>query len=310
MESLIEVRNIFKKFGNKIILQNINLQINKGDIFGIIGGSGAGKTVFLKLLIGFLKPDKGTILLTNENIHNKISHIRKTFGFCTQDHCFYPELTVLENINYSGRIYQVNSKIMKRTCNALLNLLELESYKDTIAKNLSGGTQRRLDIICSMIHSPRVLLLDEPLTGLDPILRKKMIKILREINALGITIILSSHYLDEIEDFCTNIGILNKSELMICDTPQNVRDKYAKYTILKICSSPGNYAKILEKINQLISLKQSKITKTELELHLARPTDNSNFYKIVNIISSQGETITLIEYELPKLNETFENLIT
>lgn len=310
MGQILQVRNLSKSFGKKEVLKNISLEIQKGEIFGIVGGSGVGKTVLLKTLIGFIKPNKGIILFEDVDIHQRLNYIRKNFGFSTQEHCFYPELSVKENINYFGKIYKVKSNELKRSSEIFLKLLELEEYRNIVAKNLSGGTQRKLDISCAMIHSPKILLLDEPLSGLDPILRKKIIKILKEINKLGVTIVISSHYLEELEDFCTRILILDKGNVVSCDTPRNIIDKYANYFIINIISEPGDYNKILTSLNSNnIKLINWEITTNGLNLYVPKNQDKLMFYKILNLISKSGETIKSINYNLPRLNEIFEKLM-
>jgi len=307
---ILQVSNLSKSFGKKEVLKNINLDIQKGEIFGIVGGSGVGKTVLLKTLIGFIKPNKGIILYENIDIQKRLNYIRRIFGFSTQEHCFYPELSVKENINYFGKIYRVKNNDLKRNSEIFFRLLELDEYKNIIAKNLSGGTQRRLDIYCSMVHSPKILLLDEPLSGLDPILRKKIINILKEINKLGITIIISSHYLEELEDFCSRIAVLNKGMVVTCDAPKNIIDRYAPYTIISIISEPGNYSNILKVLNlNNINLINFEITSNGLILHIPREIDKLLFYRILNLISQSGETIKGINYNLPRLNEIFEKLV-
>ncbi|MFH1440410.1 MAG: ABC transporter ATP-binding protein [Candidatus Woesearchaeota archaeon] len=227
MEKIIEFVDIEKNFKNNKVLDNLNLSINKGELIGLIGKSGEGKTTLLRVLIGFYKIDNGRIIFKDKDITKKTEMIRDGVGFCTQDNSFYPELTIEENLFYYGRLYKIKRKTLIHQVNRLLDLVGLEEHKKTLSNSISGGMKRRLDFAISMIHEPEILILDEPTAGLDPIMRKTLWDLIEKINKEGKTVIVSSHLLDFIEEKCNKIGILSKGKVHLF-TMANLKKKYPK----------------------------------------------------------------------------------
>jgi len=225
----IEFENISKKFGNTLVLDNLNLSIPYGEITAIIGPSGSGKTTMLNLLIGFVKPTKGRILFQSRNIIKDFSNVTTLFGFAAQEFSFYGELTVEENLYYFGNLYKLKKEELKARADELLKLLDIDYARKTLAKRLSAGMGRRLDIACSLIHNPKVLILDEPTQDLDPILRKELVGSIRKINReRETTVIITSHLLGEIDDLCDNIGILYKGKIVKIGSPEQLKRFYGK----------------------------------------------------------------------------------
>jgi ABC-2 type transport system ATP-binding protein len=201
----IVFRNIFKSFGSKNVLKNLNLSVHKGEVYGLIGPSGCGKSTLMKLLLGIYAPDKGDIIIDGKSLSKNLLEIRKYVGYVTQENSFYYKLTVLENMIYYNNLYGT------RTGNArLLRILKdvnLDKSIDVVSERISGGMKRRLDFAISLIHDPEILVLDEPTTGLDPLLVKQFWEIVKMQKK---TLIVSSHIFSEIEDNCTKFGIMNK----------------------------------------------------------------------------------------------------
>ena len=234
----IEFENITKKFNNNLVLDNLSLTIPYGEITGIIGPSGSGKTTMLSLLVGFIKPTKGRILFQSRTILKDYSNVTSLFGFATQEFSFYPELTIEENLFYFGNLYKIKKEEVKARADELLKLLEIDYARKTLARRISAGMGRRLDIACSLIHNPKVLILDEPTQDLDPILRKELVATVRKINKdRETTIIITSHLLGEIDDLCDIIGILYKGNIVKIGTPDQLKKHYGKKTIDEVFTS-------------------------------------------------------------------------
>ncbi len=225
----IQFDHITKKFGKKVVLDDLNLNIPYGKIFGIIGSSGSGKTTILNILVGFLKPNDGKVLFQSRDIRNDMRTIEKQFGFAAQDCSFYDNLTVQENLYYFGNLYGLNSKELKVKTNELVSFVELEDAIETLGSRLSMGMKRRLDIACSLINKPKVLILDEPTQDLDPILRREIITLIRRLNKEeNTTVIITSHLLGEIEELCDEIGILQEGKIVEIGSPSFLKKKYSK----------------------------------------------------------------------------------
>jgi len=182
---LIEIKKVTKIFGRNTVLNDVDLNIPQNKIFGIIGESGSGKTTLLKSIIGFVKPDSGIITFEGREVSRSMETIRERFGFASQENCFYPKLNVRENLEFFGTLYGLSSKLIDSNIKKLLKFVELEDAEKTLAENLSSGMQRRLDIACSLINNPKVLIMDEPTQDLDPVLRKEIVNLIRKINENG-----------------------------------------------------------------------------------------------------------------------------
>ncbi len=218
--------NISKSFGTKKVIHRLTLSIHHREIFGIIGKSGAGKSTLLKLLIGFYSVDSGKILFQGKDITHNAAFIKQLVGFCTQENSFYPELTVQENLYYYGRLYGLDGKELRKRERELLDVVGLLQNTHTVARNLSGGMKRRLDFAISLVHQPSLLILDEPTTGLDPITEKTIWDLIQDLAKQGISIIIISHMLEYVEEYCNTIGFLANGHILFTGSPEHLRKKY------------------------------------------------------------------------------------
>ncbi len=300
---LIEVKSLKKSFADQVILKDIDINIDKGEIIGLIGASGAGKTTLLRTLIGFYRIDGGQILLNGNSIGNNIEAIRQYMGFSSQDNCIYQDLTPLENLEYFGKLHGLDMDTIKDRAKKLLELVELADSANILSKNLSGGMQRRLDVACSMIHGPRVLIMDEPTTGLDPVLRKHMSNLIERINSAGTTIIISSHLLEDIEHLCKKIAIMYKGRMVAFGTPAEIKDKYSSSQEIILETHPGNYKEIAESLPKGL-LTRWTIRGHKLVIYSQEP--EQVLHDILHILEKNGEKLLDVDVNKPSLNEVFE----
>ncbi len=307
-ETILKVENLKKSFGRKEILKSINFEIAEGEIFGIIGMSGSGKSVLLKTMINFWKPTSGRIIYKNANIR-KLA-FRKTFGFSTQESCFYPEMSVEENLKHFGRLYGLQSKFINQRIKELLEILELEDCAKQSASQLSGGMEKRLDIACSLIHKPKILFLDEPTLELDPILRKEVMNLILKINREeGVTILMASHLLGGIEAMCNNIAILHEGRIIEYGNPSELRERFGKNEEIHLKIASGNYKKILKMLEgKKNSLGINKMIIDHLMVIYCRDSEKILDY-LLNRIKKMGEKIVDLHVSKPSLTEVFETVI-
>lgn len=214
--TIISVSEVYLSYDKNIILKDLNFSLNKDEVLGIIGMSGAGKTTLLNLLAGLIYPTHGKI---------KINTKKSKLGYSFQQPCFFEELTIQENIQYFASLYHLDKEITRQRIEKLLKALELYDFKDQYAKKLSGGMKKRLDLILSLINEPELLLLDEPIGELDPILREKVNHLIKEYNKTGKTIVLTSHYFSDIFDFCTHLLILHKGQKLFFGPVDELKEK-------------------------------------------------------------------------------------
>ena len=316
--SVVRVRNLSKSFGNKIVLRNINIEIFSGEILGLIGMSGHGKTTFLNTLIGFLRPEIGDVefklehLLDYENAtdqfrsvyysHDEAKHI---FGFAAQNPSFYSELTVEENLDYFGAMYGLSKDIRRTNTKILLNLIGIYNSRQVKARNLSGGMQKRLDIACALIHDPKILILDEPTADLDPVLRKQMWNIIKKINEKGTTILMASHFLDEVEAFCDRIAVLRKGEMIHIGSPDELKDTISKDEEIILQTYPGNYPYLIRHLGGR-KLGVDKVVNDGQKVTIYTRRAEGVLHRILHVIEHSKETLVSVNVKKPSLDEIFE----
>ncbi len=302
-ERLISFQSVVKKFDKRTIINNLSLDIPDGDFFGVVGLSGSGKTTLLNMLIGFWRPTNGKILFQGKEVWSNQSWASTFFGFSTQGGSTYDNLTVMENLRYFGKMYNMMGSDIASRSKELLALVELTGNENLLATELSTGMQRRLDIACALMHNPKVLVLDEPTKDLDPFLRKEVLAMLKKINLGGTTIVMTSHLLDEIETVSNKIAILHNGKMLCCDTPINLKNKYSKEDEMQLKTYPGNYEALAKDLRAL-----------KIERVIVKPTSiiayTSNAEQVLplvwNIAKKRKEHILELKLSKPSMEEIFE----
>ncbi len=311
MASLIEVFNLSKSFGNKLIIDNVSFSINKGEIFGIIGQSGAGKTVLLKSLIGFYKPEQGDILYDSQSIFNQQKQLTSYVGFASQKHSIYYDLTIKENLHYFGRLYGLGKKEIFENSRRVLELVELSGFEEELVENLSGGMQRRVDLACAMIHFPNILILDEPTSGLDPVLRKHMSWLIQKISSGGTTVILSSHFMNEIEPLCNRILMLKDGKMVAYGSPAELLAKFSSSYEITLRTYPGDYASILKILGSVgMNILSSKLENNKLVMYVPPQKCAADYLEtIVSHLGKIKESLIEIQLNHLSLENLFERMV-
>lgn len=302
-EPLIEMKEVMKRFGNKTVLNGINLRIDNKDIFGIIGTSGSGKTTILNILVGFLKASNGTVAYNSRKLASVQNLVNQTFGFASQSGSYYQKLTVGENMEFFGRMYNMKNNDIKEMTNEILAMVDLNESRNKLANELSTGMQRRLDIACAMMHSPNVLILDEPTEDLDPILRKELLALIKRINAeKDTTIIMTSHLLGEIELICNKIAILNNGRVQEQGSPDELKEEYSKNYEISLQTKSEEYGHMIKALNRhncrVFDKKHRIIAYTE------RPEDAVKI--MLGLAKSKKDKIIELSLNKPSLEEVFE----
>lgn len=304
----IQIQDITKAFGINIVLDDINLDISYGDIFGIIGISGSGKTTLLNILIGFFKPDKGSVIFQSRDLLKDLSNVKQQFGFASQSGSFYDKLTVKENLFYFGRMYNVPDTELNDIVPELLRLVELEDAENTLGGKLSSGMQKRLDIACSLVHNPKVLILDEPTEDLDLILRREINNLLKKINKeKNVTMIITSHLLSEMEDVCNKVAILNNHKILASGTIDELKNSLSKSVEIILKTENKNYEYAMKHINAYNEVRGIKVRNERLYVYSQNPL--FTLQNLIKLLDVKKERIVEINVNRPTLNEVFEELI-
>ena len=230
--NIISISNVCKNYKTKKALDNVSLEIKKGELFGLLGVNGAGKTTLIKILCGLTKKTSGNVLINDLNLDNDIDKIKEIIDISPQETSVAQNLTVKENLNFFANIYNTTNKIEE-----VVNIFKLNDVLNQKAKTLSGGYKRRLSIAIALISQPKILFLDEPTLGLDVFARRELWKIIDELKK-NITIILTSHYLEEIENLCDRVAILSNGKLLqtgtIKEIKQNTKTKNFEDAFIKL----------------------------------------------------------------------------
>ncbi len=231
----ITTESLTKSFNSLTAVDGLTISVSEGEIFGLVGPDGAGKTTVMRLLTGILDPTSGDAWVAGHHISQEAEALKEEIGYMSQRFGLYPDLTVMENINFYADIYYVPRKGREERIEQLLAFSNLTPFKRRQAGNLSGGMKQKLGLACALIHTPKVLFLDEPTNGVDPVSRRDFWRILYQLLREKVTIFVSTAYLDEAER-CNRVGLIHKGELLACGSPDEVK-KLMRGTIVEVRSS-------------------------------------------------------------------------
>ncbi len=314
VEKVMRIEHISKVYGKRIkALDDINLTIPLGRIFGILGPNGSGKSTLLRLIANIDRQTSGKIIIRGKEILQNPTWIRKYFGYCPQDPVFYSHLTVRENLVLLAELHNLQPEIYRPAIQHMLDDLDLSPKENELAKDLSGGQKQRLSLIQSLIHAPKILLLDEPTTGLDVHSRSLIQKYLKSMSEQGLTVILSSHDLSEMEDLCDQVAILAEGRVIANAMPAElikecvqvqyiveIIGKGEMVSFLKICCA-SDKIECLEK-NQNLSTNSFKIT-------LGIKGDWETAIKLQEIVKNSGTEVSQILLHKSSLEDAYRILL-
>ena len=228
MNEIIKIEQLHKSYDEINAVNGISLIVQAGEMFGLVGPDGAGKTTTIRILCGLLKPDSGRVELLGSDLRKNKKEIQNQIGYLSQKFSLYGDLSIDENIEFFAEIHNV--KEFKARRDELLSFTRLTPFRDRLAEKLSGGMKQKLALACSLIHKPKIIFLDEPTTGVDPVSRRDFWKILSDLQKEGITIMMTTPYLDEAER-CNRVALMNNGEIIAVDTPQNIKTSIHKNVI-------------------------------------------------------------------------------
>ncbi len=226
----IKAQGLTREFGSLAAVNNLNLEIEEGEIFGLVGPDGAGKTTTMRLLTGILEPTSGEAWVYNKHIVKESDSLKDNIAYMSQRFGLYEDLTVMENLNFYADIFGVPIKERVSRIDRLMSFSGLTPFKKRLTRHLSGGMKQKLGLSCALIHTPKVLFLDEPTSGVDPVSRRDFWQILYQLLKEKVTILFSTSYLDEAER-CRRVGLIHKGRLLKCDIPANIKKERNAQTL-------------------------------------------------------------------------------
>lgn len=299
---MIHIENLVKRYGDLVALNHLSLDIHEGEIFGLLGPNGSGKTTAINCLLSLLKYDKGTIEIFGQPMTPDNYQAKQQIGIVLQNVAVFDELTVYENIDYICGLYVSDKKKRKKLVDDAVQFAGLEDYCKMRPKKLSGGLLRRLNIACGIAHKPRLIIMDEPTVAVDPQSRNKILEGIQKLNAQGSTIIYTSHYMEEIEQICTRIAIMDHGRVIASGTSEELKK------MIKTGETITVEAILLEEkhLRDIRSLPHVFDLHYENQILVLRCTGaQHNLIRLLNYLQSQDITFGRVFSELPTLNDVF-----
>ena len=300
----IEVNNLTKKFNGFTAVDSISFTVRKGEIFGFLGANGAGKSTAIRMLCGILEPTSGDAIVGGFSVKDEPDKVKKNIGYMSQRFSLYNDLTVEENIDFFGGVYGLEGNEFNKRKKWVLKTANLEGKEKTITSSLPGGIKQRLALSTAVIHKPQIVFLDEPTSGVDPISRRRFWDLIHELSSEGITVLVTTHYLEEAEH-CGNIILINEGKLIAEGTPKELKTNYLKNTILEIESE--NIVTAME-----ILEKENFVDETSIfgnQVHIIVNDNYKDEEQVRKILKENSIEVKRIDKIVPSLEDVFIHLL-
>ena len=301
-EMIVRVKNLVKRYGELLALDHLSFTVNDGEVFGLLGPNGSGKTTAINCILSLLEYDKGEVEIFGRPMRPDAYDIKREIGIVMQNVAVYNELTVYENIDYFCGLYVEDKKLRKRLVEEAIDFVGLKDFKGYYPKKLSGGLLRRLNIACGIAHKPKLIILDEPTVAVDPQSRYKILEGILELNRLGATVIYTSHYMEEVEQICSRIMIIDKGRAIATGTKDELKAMITlgeKITVESQHIIPGQ----LNRLRALPHVMEAEYKNKQLVIKSGKGANNLE--AVLDFIKKEKIQYGKIYSELPTLNDVF-----
>lgn len=302
MEAVIEARGLTRRFGPVVAVDDVSLTIEEGDIFGFLGPNGSGKTTLIRMLCGILVPTEGDATVLGYNVVEDSEAIKASIGYMSQHFSLYADLSVIENLRFYARIYGVPRRERKERLDEVIEIVGIGDYLKRRAMHLSGGWKQRLALACALVHQPKLLFLDEPTAGIDPVARRDLWHLLFELSAKGVTFFITTHYMDEAER-CSHVGYIYFSKLIAYGTPSELKqiEEVQPPGTERLEVRSGRLSAAMNYLNQLDAVRDATIFGDSLHVLV----DEGNAERIRQDLESKGFAGVTTRTIEPTLEDVF-----
>ncbi|MFI5268268.1 MAG: ABC transporter ATP-binding protein [Chloroflexota bacterium] len=302
---IVELKQASKAFGETLAVDRLSMAIAPGQVFGLIGPSGCGKTTTIRLLLGVLQPTSGTVCVMGSDPPHFSTELREQIGYTPQGFFLYPTLTVYENVRFVASLFGMGWRRRRTRIRQVLEFMELWDARRRLARQLSGGMQRRLELACALVHEPRLIFVDEPTAGLDPVLRTKIWDMLRTLRDQGVTIFVTTQYIDEIEH-CDNVAILDHGRLLAIGTPEALRRKAIGGEVVEVQAADVS-REAMTALRQLPEVKSIRWTDAGLRVvvedaAVATPA-------ITETLQERGQVVEAVRPVVASFDDVFKRIV-
>ncbi|ETI66870.1 ABC transporter ATP-binding protein [Neobacillus vireti] len=302
---LLEVNNLIKRYGDFLALDHITFAVKEGEIFGLLGPNGAGKTTTISIISSLTQYDGGEVKFLGKEIKRHEMEVKQELGIVPQEIALFEDLTAYENLDYFGRLYGLRGSLLKERIAEALSFTGLTDRQKDRPKGFSGGMKRRLNIACAILHHPKLIIMDEPTVGIDPQSRNHILQSIKELNKMGSTIIYTSHYMEEVEEICTRVAIVDHGRVIAQGTKEELTAFVSTEEKLVIELSSVTYT-VVEQIKSISSIRECSIKGTSLEV-IGKKGEH-NVSRVINLLSEAGIEILSLNVEKPSLEAVFLTL--
>lgn len=301
----IKVLNLVKKYNENTAVAGISLCIDEGELFGLLGPNGAGKSTTISMLSGLLKPTEGSIFIKGEDVVKNPMKAKRAIGLVPQDIALYPTLTAKENLIFWGRMYGLTGKVLSERIDEVLKIVDLTDRKNDRIQKYSGGMKRRINIAASLLHRPEILIMDEPTVGIDPQSRNHILETVKRLNGEGMTIIYTSHYMEEVEYLCTRIGIIDHGKVIAIGDKDELKKSVINQDKIEITLSSITPS-VIERIKGLKDV--AAVTTDENKMTVYSKDGTTLLTNILLEIGKLNIKVLSLNIEEPNLESVFLNL--
>ncbi|NBO91549.1 MAG: ABC transporter ATP-binding protein [Planctomycetia bacterium] len=302
MSALLEVAAVSKSYGALRALESVSFRVDSGDRFGLLGPNGAGKTTLLSILSCLLDPSGGEVRIAGRVVRPGDQAIRRLVGIVPQELAIYDALTARENLTFFGELFGLGGAMLRERVQRLLKAVGLDSRADSRAGIFSGGMKRRLNLAVSLVHGPQLLLLDEPTVGVDPQSRNLIFEEVQRLNREGLTIIYTTHYMEEVEALCNRVGIIDRGKLVACDTLDNLIRRMPGVVRVEVDGSADAL------IARLREVPGFAVTLADGGLDIAADDPRAALVRVVNLVQETNTPLAHLETREPNLERVFLHL--